>query len=822
VWHCHILSHEENDMMRAITLNVVSGVPGSPSPLAVDDTGASPVLTWTDATPVNYQSQAFFGDQTNEIAFRIERTADVGGPVTTMYALANTSSYTDTTATPGAYYRYRVVAYNEAGEAASNFVEIRAAASSTAADSVTLTANPASGFVQLIPGTPVVFTAQGVGGSGSYEYQFTVNGTVVQPYAPTATYTLAAGMAAGTYTVRVDVRTSAASASDASDTMAYVVAVPATAGLGLTAAPATSPVFFGTPVVFTAAGTGSTGYQYRFSQSTDNVTFTMVQDWGTVATWTLAGTTPPGTYYVKAEVRTNLSGPDASQVVSTVVQYRPATTLILRSSTASPFQLSNPPTTVTFLALGGGSTGTPALGYQYRFSLSSDNNTFNEVQAYSTKKLWTLPGDTAPGTYYLRAEVTTNPAGGVADKVANMTFTVLPGADPATDLLLSASLDSPQYAGTAVTFTAAASGGTPQYYYRFLLSSDGVNFNEVRASNATATWALPVNTAAGDYTVKAEVRTNPFKVTPDVSATMAYQVLPVTPAATLTISANASSPQLVGATVIFTAAATGGGPVYYYRFSKSTDGGATYTLAQDYSTQATYALDTSVAANYRILAEVRTSTQVNRDLSDGINFEIRNSPATGVSLQFSPATSAVINTVATLTATATAAVPNQTFYYKFWRSTDGGATWTVAQAQSTTATHTINTAAAGTFRYMVEATTNPATAREAVASSNYSVVVPAATSVTLTTNVPSPQVRNTPVQFTATGGSNVAGLTFEYRFWYSTNGGVTYTLGRAYSTTNTYDLDTSAPGTYRVLVDCRTVGRTNNRDVTATRSFTVN
>src|SRR5665647_2568773 len=50
VWHCHILSHEEMDMMRPVNVHVPRALPAAPAL-----TSATPgVLSWTDGTPVNY------------------------------------------------------------------------------------------------------------------------------------------------------------------------------------------------------------------------------------------------------------------------------------------------------------------------------------------------------------------------------------------------------------------------------------------------------------------------------------------------------------------------------------------------------------------------------------------------------------------------------------------------------------------------------------------------------------------------------------------------------------------------------------------------
>ena len=118
VWHCHILSHEEMDMMRPIVLNVVTSAPAAPT-LQVTAGG---LLTWTDATP----AATSLGNPANEIGFRIER-AEGNGPFDTNFAkaLANATSFLDTTAQPNSIYSYRVVAYNATGESVSNTVQIQ-------------------------------------------------------------------------------------------------------------------------------------------------------------------------------------------------------------------------------------------------------------------------------------------------------------------------------------------------------------------------------------------------------------------------------------------------------------------------------------------------------------------------------------------------------------------------------------------------------------------------------------------------------------------------------------------------------------------------
>ena len=111
VWHCHILGHEENDMMRAIAFNVL---PEAPSNLTVATAAAGLNLSWTD-------------NSASETGFTLERADDSGFTVnlakTTVSPISGstdangqgltwggTQTYNDTTATAGPYF-YRVQAF---------------------------------------------------------------------------------------------------------------------------------------------------------------------------------------------------------------------------------------------------------------------------------------------------------------------------------------------------------------------------------------------------------------------------------------------------------------------------------------------------------------------------------------------------------------------------------------------------------------------------------------------------------------------------------------------------------------------------------------
>ena len=145
VWHCHILSHEEMDMMRPIVLRVDRALPAAPVLSVAGTTGAVVTLTWSDGTPVD--GQFTLGNPANEVGYRIERAIGTGGAFSASFAkaLANQTTYEDRT-TVANLYRYRVVAFNAAGEVASNVVQIGTPAVPTAPTNLrsTVGANPTS------------------------------------------------------------------------------------------------------------------------------------------------------------------------------------------------------------------------------------------------------------------------------------------------------------------------------------------------------------------------------------------------------------------------------------------------------------------------------------------------------------------------------------------------------------------------------------------------------------------------------------------------------------------------------------------------------
>jgi len=104
VWHCHILSHEEMDMMRAVAVAVA---PKTPAGLTVTKAAAPlrAILQWTD-------------NSLNETGFTIERATDAAFTVglTAFSVGENITMFEDNTILPDTTYYYRVAAINVVGD----------------------------------------------------------------------------------------------------------------------------------------------------------------------------------------------------------------------------------------------------------------------------------------------------------------------------------------------------------------------------------------------------------------------------------------------------------------------------------------------------------------------------------------------------------------------------------------------------------------------------------------------------------------------------------------------------------------------------------
>ncbi len=179
VWHCHILSHEEMDMMRPISVSAPPTAPTlSAQQIILGNGDRANVLTWAD-------------NSVGETGFLIQRSATAVGPWADIGTVdANVITYSDNIGGAQDTLYYRVVALNQVGYSAtagystlttkgiSNVVEVIPPINYAP---TTVSVTPNAGW--SVPGAQVIFTAvyADQNGAGDIRYaDFLINTSTAQ------------------------------------------------------------------------------------------------------------------------------------------------------------------------------------------------------------------------------------------------------------------------------------------------------------------------------------------------------------------------------------------------------------------------------------------------------------------------------------------------------------------------------------------------------------------------------------------------------------------------------------------------------------------
>jgi FtsP/CotA-like multicopper oxidase with cupredoxin domain len=145
MWHCHILSHEENDMMRTLSLVAPPEAPyGLGGTVQWIGTTARVSLSWTD-------------NSANETGFTIQRATDNAFTLglATAAVGANVTAYVDNVSSTSPPLFYRVFATNTGGGPAPSYPTQTAPSgfSNTAAITLAATSPPTNVAATLVPGS---------------------------------------------------------------------------------------------------------------------------------------------------------------------------------------------------------------------------------------------------------------------------------------------------------------------------------------------------------------------------------------------------------------------------------------------------------------------------------------------------------------------------------------------------------------------------------------------------------------------------------------------------------------------------------------------
>jgi hypothetical protein len=306
--------------------------------------------------------------------------------------------------------------------------------------------------------------------------------------------------------------------------------------------------------------------------------------------------------------------------------------------------------------------------------------------------------------------------------------------------------------------------------------------------------------------------------------------------AAVSVAAAPPSQATAGTTVAFTASASGcPNPNPVYEFWTLAPGASSWTLAQAYSTTATFTWNTTgkAAGVYDLSVWARDANSSGTSGNSTGRWDTYNSslytltsaasgtPCTGLSVSASPASTARVGVPVTFTGGAIGC-PGPT--YQFWILAPGATGWALAQAYSTSAAFSWTTSgkAAGTYGLSVWARdagsagtySNSSGTWDTYNSSQYTLTGTATpcASVSLTSSPSGTASVGTPVTFTAAAAGCPSP---SYQFWTLAPGATTWTLAQAYSATATLAWSTTgkAAGTYHVSVwvrDASSAGTSGN------------
>ena len=395
VWHCHILSHEEMDMMRPIILTVDRKQMASPT---LSTVSASATLTWVDATPVA-TATTVINQPVNEIGFRIERCTancnNIASYVTIASIPANSTTYTDSTALAGSIYAYRVVAYNAFGTAASNVMSTLTG--TLVKPTLSIATNPVATTYNFGQSIVIDATAAATLPATVAKVDYYINGGLygsnsVAPYGITIT-----NASPGTLLVTAKATDSDGIVSLVSNTLTLTV-------YGVTAAPATITVPAGSSTgdytVSWSASANATA-TYVLEESLDNFA-TVAATYPTAATSIAFTAKADGLYYYRV---TALDPPNAASTTVTAANActvthiaAPAWILVPAASTNGIYSVTwgaSPTIGATYI-LEESINGFTSVAASYPTTLLTQAFTGKTSATYSYRVRANLPAATAP------------------------------------------------------------------------------------------------------------------------------------------------------------------------------------------------------------------------------------------------------------------------------------------------------------------------------------------------------------------------------------------------------------------------------------------
>ena len=198
-----------------------------------------------------------------------------------------------------------------------------------------------------------------------------------------------------------------------------------------------------------------------------------------------------------------------------------------------------------------------------------------------------------------------------AEAVATVDFPIedTNNANPVTGVSMSANRTAPQQPGTAITFSANASGGPGHNHFKWLVF-DGSRWTTQAEWGTAPTFTWTPSIASSQYQVRVWARRGTSTADqPQAMATISFPISSPTAAPTpvsRVTMASTTSPQVVGTTLSFAATPTGGTAPYQFKWRVFD--GASWSVRADWGVSNSFTWTPSTPNNgYRIEVWARSA-----------------------------------------------------------------------------------------------------------------------------------------------------------------------------------------------------------------------
>jgi hypothetical protein len=348
-----------------------------------------------------------------------------------------------------------------------------------------------------------------------------------------------------------------------------------------------------------------------------------------------------------------------------------------------------------------------------------------------------------------------------------------------------------------------------------------------------ASWSRAVSVVAGStpvVTVEAQDGAGNVR-TAQLALTLAGSTPAPAPMTGASLAMDRPSPQPVGTPVTFSATGSGGVTPYQFRWYARLDG-QPWAMVQNWGTQSTYTWTAAHEGNYTVAAWGRSAGVTSdawqgyaeRAFAIGAPTASTPPPVSGVTLVSDVRTLQVVGTRVGFTASASGGA--SPYQYQWSLQRDGNAPQIVLP-WSTSGTYAWTPLAVGVYTISVAARSAGVTASvpQAAALMVFAITAPpsaapaSVSSLSLSTDVLSPQNTGTAVTFAAAALGGVA--PYQYQ-WFVEDASGNNQLARSWSASSAFSWTPTQAGSYGIVVWARSAGVTADAlQAQARRSFAI-